>query len=155
MLSFFCLLSGYMIVIFGGGGNAFTWLQNLVDTCSEFGVDYSLIFNERKTVCLKYSHCGDLTVLVVCLNGQKLKWEANVKLMGNIITSNLDDMDDIELNIWEYFGQVNKQLSDFQRLKHDVLSELFTTYCNSFYGSLAWDLISKQREEIFFCMSTV
>ncbi len=36
-----------------------TGLQKLVDTCSEFGVEYSLTFNERKTVCLKYSHCGD------------------------------------------------------------------------------------------------
>ncbi len=74
-------------------------LQKRVDTCSEFGVEYSLTFYERKTVCLKYSHCGDLTVPVVCLNGQKLKWEANVKLMGNIITSTLDDKDDIELKI--------------------------------------------------------
>ncbi len=64
-----------------------TGLQKLVDTFSEFGVEYSLTFNERKTVCLKYSHCGDLTVPVVCLNRQKLKWEANVKNVGNVITS--------------------------------------------------------------------
>ncbi len=63
-----------------------------------------------------------------------LKWEANVKHVGNIITSTLDDKDDIELKIWKYFCQVNKLLSDFQELRHDVLSELFNKYCNSFYG---------------------
>ncbi len=73
--------------------------KKLLDICSEFGVEYSLTLNESKTVCLKYSHCGDLTVPVVCLNGQKLKWEANAKHVGNIITSTLDDKDDIELKI--------------------------------------------------------
>ncbi len=78
-------------------------------------------FNQRfftiftsKTVCLKYSNSDDVTVPVVCLNGQKLKREANVKHVGNIITSTLDDKNDIELKIWEYFCQVNKLLSDFR-----------------------------------------
>ncbi len=51
---------------------------------------------------------------MVCLNEQKLKWEANVKHVGNIITSILDDKDDIELKLSEYFYQVTKLLSDFQ-----------------------------------------
>ncbi len=46
-----------------------TGQQKLIDTCSEFGVEYSLTLNERKTVYLKYSHCGDITVPVVSLNG--------------------------------------------------------------------------------------
>ncbi len=84
-----------------------------------------------------------VTVPIVCLNGQKLKWDANVKNVGNIITSTLDDKDDIELKIPEYLCQVNKLLSDFQGLRHDVLSDLFNKYCNSFYGSQAWELRSK------------
>ncbi len=111
--------------------HSITGLHKLVDTCSEFGLHYSLTLNESKTVCLKCSHCGDLTVAVVRLNGQKLKWEANVKHVGNIITSTLDDKDNIELKIREYFCQVNKLLSYFQGLRHDVLSELFIKYCNS------------------------
>ncbi len=69
---------------------------------------------QRKENCrLKYSHCGDLTVPVVWLNEQKFKWEAtNVKHVGDIITSTLDDKDDVKLKIWEYFCQVNKLLSD-------------------------------------------
>ncbi len=124
---------------------AITGLQKLVDICSEFGVT----FNDKKTVCLKYSYCGDLTVPVVCLNGQKLKWEANVKHVGNIITSTLDDKDDIALKLRENFCRVNKLLSDFQGLRHDVLSELFNTYCNSFYGSQAWDLRSKNVQGLY------
>ncbi len=50
---------------------------------------------------------------MVCLNGQKLKWEANVKHVGNISIATLDDKDDIELKIREYFCQVNKLLSYF------------------------------------------
>ncbi len=73
--------------------------HKLVDICSEFGVEYSLTFNERKTVCLKYSHCGDLTVPVFCLNELMVKCEANVKHIGNTITSILDDKDDIKLKI--------------------------------------------------------
>ncbi len=61
-------------------------------------------------VCLKYSHCGDQTVPVICLNGKKLKHETNVKHVGNIISSTLDDKDDIELKIWEHFCQINKML---------------------------------------------
>ncbi len=86
---------------------------------------------------------------MVCLNGQKLKWEANVKHVGNIITSTIDDKDDIELTIWEYFCQVNKLLSDFQGLRLVVLSELFNKYCNSFYESQAWDLRTKHVQRLY------
>ncbi len=114
-----------------------------------YGSSYLCTFNVRKTVCLTYSHCGDLTVPVVCLNGQMLRWEANVMHVGNIITTTLDDKDDIELNIHEYFCQVNKLFSDFQGLRHDVLSELFNKYCNSFYGSQVWDLRSKHVQGLY------
>ncbi len=87
----------------------------------------------------KYSHCGDQRVHV-----QKLKWETNVKHVSNIITSTLDDKDDVVLKIQEYGCQVNKLLSNFKGLGHDVLSALFNKYCNSFYGSQAWGLRSKQ-----------
>ncbi len=74
------------------------------------------------------------------------KWtevEANVKHVGNIITFTVDDKDDIELKIWDYFCQVNKLFSDFQWWRHNVPSELFNKYCNSFYGSQALGLKAK------------
>ncbi len=51
--------------------------------------------------------------------------------------STLDNKDDIELKIWKYFCQLNKLLSDFQGLRHNVVFKLFNKYCNSFYGSQA------------------
>ncbi len=56
----------------------------------------------------------------------------HIKHVGNIITSTLDDKDDIELKIREYFCQVNKLLSDFQELWHDVLSELLINTATHF-----------------------
>ncbi len=75
---------------------------------------------------------------------QLSKWQANIKHVGNIITSAL--MIRMKYNLKYRNISVNKLLSDLYGLRPDVLSELFNKYCNAFYGSHAWVLI------MFVCM---
>ncbi len=50
----------------------------------------------------------------------------------SLITSTLENKDNIELKIWEYVYQVYKLLSDFRGLRHDILSELFNNTTTHF-----------------------
>lgn len=119
-----------------------TGLQRMVDVCAKFGLKYSILFNEKKSVCIKYSADQD-DLPDIILNGKVLKWEMKVKHLGNVLNNRLTDIDDILLKKQQFFQQANKVKSDFQGVRWDVLTQLFTKYCSSFYGSQSWELRSE------------
>lgn len=115
-----------------------TGLQRMVDVCAKFGLKYSILFNEKKSVCIKYSADQD-DLPDIILNGKVLKWEMKVKHLGNVLNNRLTDIDDILLKKQQFFQQANKVKSDFQGVRWDVLTQLFTKYCSSFYCSQSWN----------------
>ena len=124
-----------------------TGLQNMIDTCAEFGLENAVTFNEKKTICIKYGENEKKPDFM--LNGKKLKWDDKFKHVGNIVNSTLDDEEDIVLKKQECFGQVNKMMSGFQGVNCDIIAELFRKYCISFYGSQAWDLRSMHIQGLY------
>ena len=65
------------------------------------------------------------------------------KHVGNVVSSSLTDECDIMVKKQDFFHQVNKLLCEYQGVRHDILTELFSKYCTSYYGSQAWDLRSQ------------
>ena len=118
-----------------------TGLQKMVDICANFGVEYVITFNEKKTVCLHFNNTDDNPDIL--LNGKRLVWKSSVKHLGNIVSCNLEDGDDILLKKQDFYNQVNVMIADYQGINFQILTELFNKYCTSFYGSQAWDLRSK------------
>ncbi len=54
--------------------------------------------------------------------------------VGNVLNLCLHDKDDIQLKWHEFLQQV-----DFQGVRLNILAQLFSKYCNSFYGNQMWD----------------
>ena len=70
-------------------------LQELLHTCEDFADEYNVKFNANKTMCMCIGSSGHLPRRRVTLHGSHIAWSASVKHLGNNITQNLSDSNDI------------------------------------------------------------
>ena len=119
-----------------------TALQSLLKICEDFGNDYNVMFNCKKTICMRVGSGGEPPERAVTLNGNKLTWSKKVKHLGNIVTHDLKDLDDINFKKGVFVGQVNKLKCKFCTVHNTLRGLLLQTYCCSWYGCQTWDLAS-------------
>jgi hypothetical protein len=123
-------------------------LQSLIDVCYLFGSEYDLVFNECKTVCMKFGY-NSVNHADVYMGNTKLTWATKVKHLGNLLNSNLTDSDDIRYKKSCFYGSVNKTLALFGTLPSELVESLFHTYCTSFFGSQLWNLNNNSLQELY------
>ena len=123
-------------------------LQKLITQCELYGSEFDIIFNEKKTICIKFGrNVHDHSDVFMC--GSKLVWSTKVKHLDNIFSSNMNDKDDINYKKGCTYGYVFKTLAHFSSLPCNILDLLFQTYCTSFYGSSLWHMTSKYVTDIY------
>ena len=71
--------------------------------------------------------------------------------LGHIITSNLDDCEDILQKRNCFIGQINNVLCFFEQLNCATKIELFKSYCSSIFGSELWSL--NDPGVVVFCIA--
>ena len=97
---------------------------------------YNVIFNNKKTVCIKFGN-EVIRNEAAFLNNQPLKWNEKVRHLGNIIDKDCTELADCVFKKSMCIGYVNKLRSNFRHLQTHVLITLFKAYCCSFHGSIA------------------
>ncbi len=102
-------------------------LQKMINICEQFGIDFQVIFNGKKTQCLCFSKSNDTGYGPVTLNNEGLKWESKVNHLGNILNQRLND-DDLRKKKDHFIGSVNKMFSNFANVQSVVLTTLFKRY---------------------------
>ena len=116
-------------------------LNAMIDICSQFALDYSLTFNSKKSVCIKFGEnvkdCERIKLGTVYID-----WVDKIKHLGNYIDSTLSDKLDCKMKMSLFIGHVNKLNATFGNLQSNIISRLFKTYCCSFYGSQIWKVNS-------------
>jgi hypothetical protein len=123
-----------------------TALQNV---CSEYGIEYGVLYNAEKTVCMEISknkvndHCD------VYLGDSELKWVDSVKYLGVQTINDLCDSQDIMSKRVNFFGSVNSLLGNFKDLPSYIVNDLFTSYCCSFYGSHCWSFYNRTIKYVY------
>ena len=122
-------------------------LQKLIDICCKFNSDFHVKINDSKTVCIEFGRVCERNKDVY-LDGNVLKWDNNVKHLGNMLSRDLTDKCDITMKRGKFYSSVNKVISLFGFLHSNVKQKLFNSYCTSFYGSQIWDLSCKTINEI-------
>jgi hypothetical protein len=120
----------------------------MINLCEEFGQEFSVTFNEKKTECIKFGN-NLKSVGNLYMAGTPLLWKSQVKHLGNILNSSLNDKDDINLKKGIYYGNINKLIATFGGLPSKTLEHLFQSYCTCFYGSQLWVLHSKYMDDIY------
>jgi hypothetical protein len=124
-------------------------LQIMLATCENFAKEYSVIFNEKKSICIHFNlrNCST-SVPEVFLNDNILMWSNKVTHLGNVITSDLKDAEDIKVKVSDFIHRVNSIVVNFRSASCLVKTKLFDTQC-FFYGSQQWCLYDVKNIEYF------
>ena len=99
-------------------------------------------------------------------NKIKLDWYDKVRHLGNFVSCNINDSTDITHKRSDCIGYFNKLMLNFAFIQPAILSNLFKTYCCSYYGSILWHYNShgfdkyciqwnKSMRKIFSLLNTV
>ena len=109
----------------------------MLDICNNFAHENCITFNTKKTVCIKL---GELIKPqeFAKLDGQLLKWQTNVRHLGNYLNNTWDNSVDSNIKYSHFIGQFNNLKSKLGFIQPDIFSNLFKSYCCSFHGSFLW-----------------
>ena len=114
-------------------------LRRMLKICEEFSVEYDIIFNAKKTVCILFSgRHGSRTPPVMSLNGTVLHWKDTIKHLGNFMSNDLSEDEEIRYKQCDFIGRVNSVCANFKSAPRDVVSKIFTAQCCHLYGCQAW-----------------
>ena len=116
-------------------------LQSMINICYNFGKQFHIQFNEKKTQCIQFG-LNQTSKSKLYFGSELLTWAKKVKYLGNWLNNTLDDYDDIVFKKGMFIQNVNKLLSNFSFLQCDVLYHLYKSYCTSFYCCHIWDMTS-------------
>ena len=85
----------------------------------------------------------------ICIfDGVKLEWTDKVCHLGNFIDTTCTDYIDCIVKKSYFIGYVNKFKVNFGKMTHNVLINLFKSYCCSFYSSHIWKFNSHGFDNI-------
>ena len=91
-------------------------LQQMLKICENYGTDYYMSFNTKKTVCMLMSRNKITPNVPIELCSKPLNWVKSFKYLGNIITPNLRDDNDIIVKKGHFISCVNNLISSFGKL---------------------------------------
>jgi hypothetical protein len=112
----------------------------MMDICAEYGIDYDIMYNEKKSVCIVFSRKkSPQNKISVYLNGAKLECVEKVKHLGMWITTDMDNSVEINNKRGHFIGQANHVLSKYSKMYSAVKCRMIEAYCCHFYGSETWD----------------
>jgi hypothetical protein len=112
-------------------------INTMLKICKNFADEFEILFNEKKTVCIKFGN-NVCTNEHIVFNGVNINWQDSVKHLGNIVNISNTDNSDCEYKSSIFIGSVNKLLSNFGTVQPDILCNLFYSYCCSLYGCQLW-----------------
>ena len=122
-------------------------LRSMIDICENFGENYGVKFNSKKTVCMLFSRLSVGSKPEVKLCGDRLMWVDNVKHLGHIINHNLSEITDVRNKKCDMFSRVNTVVATFGKCPDNVLKTILRTQCAHLYGTCIWNLADKSVQE--------
>ena len=96
----------------------------MINICETFGIEYRVIFNDKKTQCIQFGKTISNVCGIITLNNKPLKWESKVNHLGNMLNQKLLDDDDLKKKKGHFVGSVNKMFGNFINLQSAMLIKL-------------------------------
>ena len=115
-------------------------INGMLQICAKFAETFSLTFNCKKSMYIKFGDDGDVNEIIK-FNDSQIPWVQEIKHLGNYVNTT-------QYKLSAFIGSVNKLVANFCNLRQDVIARLFTSYCCSFYGSQAWQIDSNDYKRI-------
>ena len=82
-------------------------IRAMLRICEEFGEEYGVTYNWKKIVCLCFSGRHHIDPPSVTLNDVQLVWKSSAKHLGNIITTDLCDDEEIRFKKPDFVARAN------------------------------------------------
>ncbi len=122
-------------------------LQRMVDLCSEFGLEYSVTYNAKKTKFMKFELKSVMPeTYLIRLEGNVLEWTTVIKYVQNYIRNDLSGFDEIRHKQCDFIGRL---LARYHDVTPEVLMQLTISYCTHLYGSHAWQFNDTNVHRMF------
>ena len=121
----------------------------MLPICSSYANSHSLSFNAEKTklICFSKSLHQDQKD-VIYFNDVELIFSDHVLHLGHLLSSDLNDKQDIVRVIKDVNYKANLILYTFRYLDPFLLTFLFKMYCLSLYGCILWSLSSSSLKSL-------
>ena len=101
-------------------------LQEMLNVCTNYGKEYDVMFNPKKTQCLKFSkNSSKDTNIYVKLCDQQLSWVNSFKYLGNWVSNTLSEDIEIDRKLGVFFGNVNNLKTTFRNIGRKNIFILF------------------------------
>ncbi len=115
-------------------------LQQLLNICSEYGINHDILYNARKSMVMlcRTKEDRDLTFPNFYLAGQMLNICTKTKYLGHFITDQLTDDEDINRQCRVLYAQANMLRRKFNTCSDHVKICLFRAYCTPLYTAPLW-----------------
>ena len=114
-------------------------LQSMIDICENFGNQFGMKYNEKKTVCILYSRKCRPVAPLMQLSASTLKWVNCVKHLGNYVSNNLKETQEINNKRGDIIGRVNVIVGSLTGVNTSSQLKVLRSQCH-FHGSEAWHL---------------
>ncbi len=119
----------------------------MLEICGEYGEEFSVDYNHKKTVCVVFSRRKVEVKTSVELCGAMLKWVDKVKHLGNHLQYNLCEAKEVTMKKSDLIQRVNTLLVTLGRSTDTIISNVFTSKCAHFYEAQAWNFKDKTFED--------
>ena len=112
-------------------------LKSFLSVCEDYGHEYGMSYNPTKSHCVLFSRKRRIPPELT-LNGQTLKWDKQAKHLGNVISSDLDEHQDVRHKRSDLVGRVNSVSGNLYELSNDIIMKMFSSQCCHYYGTQTW-----------------
>jgi len=129
-------------------------MRKLLQICDTYAAEFDITFSPDKSKWLVIpAHKRRNLYRSMCncfflIGNKRIDNVDSFSHIGHVITSSLDDVDDIQQRRNSFVGQTNNVLCFFNKLNTAVKLQLFKSYCSSLYGSELWSLDSNHVDII-------
>ncbi|XP_042079355.1 uncharacterized protein LOC121814967 [Haplochromis burtoni] len=115
-------------------------LQDLLNVCTEYGVQYDIEYNAAKSAVLicRTKQDKQLNFPLFKLAQKTLEVHKKVKYLGHFITEQMNDDDDIYRQRCKLYVQANTIARKFSFCSLPVKVALFKAYCTPLYTAPLW-----------------
>ena len=126
----------------------------MLQHCESYEREYSIKFNLQKTqlICFGWSPSFRARFTFV---GKQLTPLRSVMHLGHILTTDLNDKDDIQAKTFGFIRKANSILVKFSSCPPDVLCYLVRSFSTSFYGCSIWHLSSQVLHQLQISVNKV
>lgn len=126
-------------------------LQRLLYSCEIFGVEYDVLFNSTKTVCMvvRPERYRKFVFSGLLLNNASLNFVIKYKYLGHIIVDTADDDDDINRQLCQLYAKGNSLIKNFDKCSNHVKSRLFNTFMTNVYCMHLWSRYKRKTWDGF------